>query len=182
MKFYNDFNAMFNAQSGLKKDMSVFNYDKEIVHQPYRRHDRIKYILMDRTNHPICHLSVNWYRDEDHPSCEIEWFSDSSNDGGARLEWIIRKYNEAYGLSYPDFRYVIINDNTSVDSRIAALWHSLVDEGLEDNEEDCALSNTFTKELSKITDEYAAGLEKEIKDKIDFSVTIDRSTPNFTVG
>ena len=25
MKFYNDFNAMFNAQSGLKKDMSVFN-------------------------------------------------------------------------------------------------------------------------------------------------------------
>ena len=25
MKFYNDFNSMFNAQSGLKSDMSVFN-------------------------------------------------------------------------------------------------------------------------------------------------------------
>lgn len=25
MKFYNDFNSMFNAQSGVKKDMSVFN-------------------------------------------------------------------------------------------------------------------------------------------------------------
>ena len=25
MKFYNDFNSMFQAQSGLKKDMSVFN-------------------------------------------------------------------------------------------------------------------------------------------------------------
>ena len=32
MKFYNDFNAMFNAQSGLKKDMSVFN---AIVHSHY---------------------------------------------------------------------------------------------------------------------------------------------------
>ena len=27
MKIYNNFNAMFNAQSGMKKDMSVFNFE-----------------------------------------------------------------------------------------------------------------------------------------------------------
>lgn len=40
MKFYNDFNSMFNAQSGVKKDMSVFN---EVYMQ-----DSLVYVSDDR--------------------------------------------------------------------------------------------------------------------------------------
>ena len=65
MKFYNSFNEMFNAQSGSKKDMSVFNEDYAVFASKRKKADAGQIVFeMDNADDPtqieIYYVPMDW--------------------------------------------------------------------------------------------------------------------------
>ena len=97
MKFYNDFNSMFQAQSGLKKDMSVFNKvvddGEKFLIEPYNSRDPLR----------LCYVQYGYGDDPEYAGrrCEaagVSFLEAIENTEDPVISSIVRKFGESLGL------------------------------------------------------------------------------------
>ena len=193
MKFYNDFNAMFQAQSGLKKDMSVFNryassfgaidttafealrdnYAGDDSSQLSKILDGVGYLLYRYYNAGEClNQNENYDAQEDLGLQDVfgDWLSDMGDDAE------VYNFVTCYADDLPMGLYEIVIDCPTIDDfqeRADSLDTERIADALKD---DSRAFSDWLRDFEDLDDSYGDQLSRDIEEHNKFNKTEEELT------